>query len=270
MNKNKPCVLTIAGSDSSGGAGIQADIKAISATGCYAASVVTALTAQNTLGVQAIQDITPEFITQQLESVFQDLNIKAVKVGMLNNKNVISAVSCALQKFKPRFVVVDPVMISKNGCKLIDFDTIPVLEARIFPYAHLITPNLIEAEVLLQIKIHTSAEQEAAAIRMGKEFKTNILIKGGHLNGTQSSDVLYLYENAHCYWFHAVKIDSKNTHGTGCSLSSAIASYYAQQGSLEKAISAAKKYLTNAIAAGATLQIGSGYGPVDHFYFQEN
>lgn len=269
MKKDKPCVLTIAGSDSSGGAGIQADIKTISATGCYAASVITALTAQNTLGVQSIHEISSEFVQQQLNSVFSDLKIKAVKIGMLHNEKIILAISSALQQFKPSYVVLDPVMMSKNGCALIDPTTIPVLKEKLFPYVTLITPNLIEAELLLGIKIHTASEQELAAVQLGNQFKVNVLIKGGHLDGQQSSDVLYLYENKLCYWFHANRIDSQNTHGTGCSLSSAIAAYLAKDYSLKDAIDHAKKYLTKAIEFGVALQIGHGCGPVDHFYFLE-
>lgn len=270
MKKTKHCVLTIAGSDSSGGAGIQADIKAISATGCYAASVITALTAQNTLGVQSIQEISSDFVKQQLESVFDDLKITAVKIGMLHNKEIISVVSSALQKFKPSFVVLDPVVISKNGCALLDLDTIPFLKEKLFPYVDLITPNLVEAESLLEMKINTASEQASAAIKLGKQFKTDVLIKGGHFEGLQSSDVIFIYDNAECHWFHANRIYSPNTHGTGCSLSSAIASYRAQGFSLDKAIQYAKQYLTKSIAAGVTLKIGDGWGPVDHFYFLED
>lgn len=270
MKADKPCVLTIAGSDSSGGAGIQADIKTISATGCYAASVITALTAQNTLGVQAIYEIQPAFVQQQLESVFSDLHIKAVKIGMLHNEKIISVLSSALQKFKPTFIVLDPVMLSKNGYELIDPSTIPILKEMIFPHVTLITPNLIEAELLLHVKINTSSEQESAAVKMGKQFKINVLIKGGHFAGQQSSDVLYLYKNKLSHWYHAKRIHSQNTHGTGCSLSSAIASYHAKGCSLKDAIDYAKKYLTKAIEFGATLQTGQGCGPVDHFYFLEN
>lgn len=270
MKKDKPCVLTIAGSDSSGGAGIQADIKTISAIGCYAASVITALTAQNTLGVQAIYEISPEFVTQQLESVFSDLNVKAVKIGMLHNEKIISRISSALQKFAPHLIVLDPVMIAKNGCKLIELNTVPLLQEMIFPQVTLITPNLIEAELLLNEKITTPSEQESAAIKMGSQFHINVLIKGGHLHGQLSSDVLYLYKDNSCHWFHAQRIHSKNTHGTGCCLSSAIAAYLAKGNALKNAVDQAKKYLTKAIQFGATLQIGRGYGPVDHFYFLEN
>lgn len=264
---DKHCVLTIAGSDSSGGAGIQADIKVISALGCYAASVITALTAQNTMGVQAIHEIPSTFVQEQLESVFQDLNIKSVKIGMLHNEKIMSVISDTLKKFKPSFVVLDPVMMSKNGCALIDPETLPALKQMLFPLATLITPNLSEAELLLDVKIKTSIEQELAALEIGNRFKVNVLIKGGHFSNEQSSDVLYVYREKICHWFHAERIDSHNTHGTGCSLSSAIASFLAKGESLEIAVSNAKKYLTKAIEFGASLKIGRGYGPVDHFYF---
>jgi hydroxymethylpyrimidine/phosphomethylpyrimidine kinase len=270
MKKIKHCVLTIAGSDSSGGAGIQADIKTISATGCYAASVITALTAQNTLGVQAIQEVTTQFVQQQLESVLCDLNVKAVKIGMLHNANIILAVSSALKKFRPRHVVFDPVMVSKNGCQLLDPVMIPLLITDIFPQVTLITPNLMEAELLMNIKINSSAEQEHVAVKMGNQFKVNVLIKGGHLSGPQASDVLYLYADQKCHWFHSARIHSLNTHGTGCSLSSAISSYLAKGYCIKDAIGRAKKYLTNAIESGKEMKIGKGFGPVDHFYFLES
>ena len=271
MRKNKyACVLTIAGSDSSGGAGIQADIKTISATGCYAASIITALTAQNTLGVQAIHEISSDFVAQQIESVFTDLSIQAVKIGMLYNKKIISVVSFALKKFKPNWVVLDPVMISKNGYPLFDFDSIEFLKKNLFPYANLITPNLMEAEKLVGIAIKNPTQQALAAQEIGDQFHLNVLVKGGHLEGEQSSDVLYLKQEKKCYWFHAARIQSRHTHGTGCSLSSAIASYLAQEYLLEEAINAAKNYLTNAIEHGKTKQIGRGCGPVDHFYFLQN
>lgn len=268
MRKNNySCVLTIAGSDPSGGAGIQADIKSISATGCYAASVITALTAQNTQGVQAIQEISSHFVEQQIESVFSDLLIRAVKIGMLHNEKIIAVVAAALMKFKPSYVVLDPVMVSKNGCELLPSNTIYYLKQRLFPHVTLITPNLIEAEKLLGVKIYNAREQQMAAAEIGNQFDVNVLVKGGHLDGEQSSDVVYLREHDTCHWFHTKRIDTRHTHGTGCSLSSAIASYLAQEYSIIDAISAAKEYLTNAILYGATLNMGHGCGPVDHFYF---
>lgn len=259
-------VLTIAGSDSSGGAGIQADIKTISATGCYAASVITALTAQNTLGVQSIQAIPHAFVEQQLESVFQDLKISAVKIGMLQNANIIATVASALAKFKPKYVVLDPVMVSKNNCELLDSQVIHTLKKELIPAATLITPNVYETEKLCGIKIIGKAEQELAAVTIGREFNISVLVKGGHMEGKQASDIVYVRETDDCHWFHANRINTQNTHGTGCSLSSAIASYLAQAYSLKDAIFAAKQYLTKAIQYGAALKIGQGYGPVDHFF----
>jgi len=271
INTNYPCVLTIAGTDPSGGAGIQADIKTISATGCYAASVITALVAQNTQGVQAIQEINPDFILKQLESVFSDLTIHAVKIGMLHNEKVIETVISALIKFKPEKIVLDPVMVAKNGCLLLLPDTITLLKNKLFPLVHLITPNLFEAEQILGERIETASDMEQAAKKIGEECNVNVLLKGGHLNTQQSSDVLYTkdYPNDPC-WFHAHRIHTKNTHGTGCTLSSAIASYLAQNYTLNDAITAAKLYLTHAIQSGVSLQIGRGAGPVHHFYFMEN
>lgn len=268
MNNSKHyfSVATIAGSDSSGGAGIQADIKTISATGCYAASIITALTAQNTLGVQAVHAITPDFVTQQIDSVFSDLTISAVKIGMLSNEHIIDAVARGLRKFKPKHIVVDPVMISKSGCALLDLTVVDYLKACLLPLATLITPNLIEVEQLLGIKIETTAAMESAAISMGKQFKTNILIKGGHLDTPQSADVLYLHADKSCHWFYADRIASQHTHGTGCTLSSAIASYLAQGSALPEAINLAKRYLTQAIQSGSKQRIGNGCGPVDHFW----
>lgn len=270
MKIKYPCVTTIAGTDPSGGAGIQADIKTISAIGCYAASVITALVAQNTQGVQSIMAVPPDFVSQQIESVFSDLDVSVVKIGMLHNENIINVVADALKKLKAAHVVVDPVMVAKNGCALLLPEVITSLKESLFPCATMITPNLFEAEKLSEMKIETMDEMECAAQQLGKEFNIDVLIKGGHLNSGQSSDVLYLIEYDAFYWFHAERIDTKNTHGTGCSLSSAIASYLALGHSKYKAVEFAKKYITNAIRSGKDLQIGRGYGPINHFYFLEN
>ena len=269
MRKSSPpCVVTIAGTDPSGGAGIQADIKAISATGSYAASIVTALVAQNTCGVQSILDIPPSFVTQQIDSVFSDLDIRAVKIGMLHNEKIIDVVARAMSQLKPKHVVFDPVMVAKNGCSLLDPSTIDFLKQRLMPHVTLITPNLHEAERLLGNSITTLPEMALAASTLGKQFNIDVLVKGGHLNEAQSSDVLYCHTNEKEHWFHANRIDTKNTHGTGCTLSSAIASYLAQEYALSDAVDAAKQYLTNAIQSGSKLTIGHGHGPVDHFYLQ--
>lgn len=262
-----PCVLTIAGTDPSGGAGIQADIKTISATGSYAASVVTALVAQNTQGVQAIHSIPATFVKTQLHSVFDDLTIHAVKIGMLQNKEIIETAASALQEFKPRQVVLDPVMVAKDGSVLLECKALDALKKLLFPLATLITPNLPETEKILNHSIITETDMEQAAKELGQQFKTNILIKGGHFEGQTSSDVLYFHPKQSLHWFSSQRIFTKNTHGTGCTLSSAIASYLAQKHSLIESIHLAKHYLTQAIQSGSQLEIGHGQGPVDHFYF---
>jgi hydroxymethylpyrimidine/phosphomethylpyrimidine kinase len=267
---NPPCVLSIAGTDPSGGAGIQADIKAISATGAYAASVITALVAQNTQGVQSIFDVPPEFVVKQLESVISDLNIVAVKIGMIHNQRLISVVADFLAKTSIKHIVFDPVMVAKNGCNLLEPDTIDFLMKTLLPRVTLITPNLPEAEKLLNNTIDTPFTMAHAAKKLADEYRFNVLIKGGHLDTPQSSDVLYDFHTQTHHWFHAERVVSKHTHGTGCTFSSAIASYLAQGFSLQQAISTGKQYLTKAIEAGRTLQVGQGRGPVDHFYFLEN
>lgn len=271
MNKSGfPCVVSIAGTDPSGGAGIQADIKAISATGAYAASVITALVAQNTQGVQAIQDVSADFVCKQMDAVFSDLEVHAVKIGMLHDARIIEAISSGLDKFKPKNVVFDPVMIAKDGSELLDMNTILFLKNRLFPLVSLITPNLFETERLFGSSITTADDMVAAAQQLGQQFHINVLVKGGHLDGQASSDVLYSLKTNDCQWFHSQRIITKNTHGTGCSLSSAIASYLAQGVSMPQAIARAKNYLTQAIESGARHSIGQGCGPVDHFYFLDN
>lgn len=265
-NKKPPCVLTIAGSDSSGGAGIQADIKTVSATGCYAASVITALTAQNTRGVQAVYALPDYFVKQQLESVFDDLNFDAIKIGMLFDTKTMLSVATALIKYKPSNIVLDPVMISKSGSELLKSGAIEYLKNHIFSLCSLITPNITEAEKLLEKEIRSESDMSLAATTLGEHYKTNILIKGGHLNSVISPDVLYSYIDAKFFWYITERLNTKNTHGTGCTLSSAIASFLAQDYSLNDAIAAAKNYLTNAIRFGSEANIGHGFGPVDHFY----
>ena len=265
--RNLPIILSIAGTDPSGGAGIQADIKAISATGGYAASVVTALVAQNTCGVQAIHNIPVTFITQQLESVFSDLAIKAVKIGMLHDDEVMQAVVAILQKYQPQYVILDPVMIAKNGCNLLEPTSINYLKNNVLQHATLITPNIPEAEKLLDTTI---TDLEVAAKTIAHRWNTNVLLKGGHQLSEKSNDVLFMPKENTTTWFYADRIHTKNTHGTGCSLSSAIASYLAQTNSIPEAVKQAKNYLTQAIHSGSTQQIGHGCGPIDHFYFQSN
>ena len=270
MKNNYPCVVSFAGTDPSGGAGIQADIKAISATGSYAATVITALVAQNTQGVQAIYAVPVEFVEQQIESVFSDLSVSTIKIGMLHTKKIIEMVATAIEKYKFKHIVLDPVMVAKNGCALLETETIDVVKNRLCPLVTLITPNLNEAEIMLDEKIKTLKEMEVAATKMGRLFNTNILLKGGHLNLKEAADVLYVHKENACYWYVAERIDTLNTHGTGCSLAAAIASYVAQGQSLLAAVAAGKKYITGAIESGKTMQIGKGFGPVDHFFMQKS
>jgi hydroxymethylpyrimidine/phosphomethylpyrimidine kinase len=264
---NLACVVSIAGTDPSGGAGIQADIKTISATGSYAASVITALVAQNTQGVQAIENVTADFVRQQMQSVFSDLTVDAVKIGMLHDARIIDVIASELTQLATRPIVFDPVMVAKDGSVLLDLATISLLKESLFRKVSLITPNLFEAEHLLGAPIKSLADMESAATVLGTSYAISVLVKGGHLNDQQASDVLYCKETASCHWFHASRTFTNNTHGTGCTLSSAIASYLAQGFTLHEAIGRAKHYLTEAIRAGAGLTIGHGHGPVDHFYF---
>lgn len=266
----RPIVLSIAGTDPSGGAGIQADIKAISAIGCYAASVITALVAQNTCAVHAIHPVPPDFIAAQLDSVFNDLHVTAVKIGMIHDETIMAVISSALKKYETKHVVLDPVMIAKNGSPLLKPDTVDALKEILFKHATLITPNLLEAEALLNIPIRTQEAMSHAAMTLGDQFGCQVLIKGGHLKENMANDVLFDPEHGSLFWFNEKRIFTRNTHGTGCTLSSAIASFLAKGCSTKEAILQAKTYLTRAIDSGQHQSIGQGSGPVDHFYFLDS
>ncbi|MDQ8039319.1 MAG: bifunctional hydroxymethylpyrimidine kinase/phosphomethylpyrimidine kinase [Rickettsiella sp.] len=266
-NPRLPLVLSIAGTDPSGGAGIQADIKAISATGCYAATVITILVAQNTQGVQAIQEIPLPFIQQQIDSVFSDLKFGAVKLGMLYNKKIILLVANSLKKYHPPFIVLDPVITAQSGDSLLKFDAINTIKKELFPLVTLITPNIPEAEMLLGIKITNQKQMRSATERLAETYNISVLLKGGHLNDPDSPDIFYNYSQKKFFCFNSPRIDTPHTHGTGCTLSSTIASYLAQGYALVEAISKAKTYLYQAINAGKDLNLGKGNGPVNHFYF---
>lgn len=260
-----PIALTIAGSDSSGGAGIQADLKTFSALGVYGASVITALTAQNTKGVTGIHDVPPEFIAEQMDAVFVDLTVKAVKIGMLSRVEAISAVAEGLDKWKPKHVVLDPVMVATSGDRLLSADAIDALKSKLFPRAGLVTPNLPEAAALLGDDI---ASNETDIERQGKALLAigcrAVLIKGGHGDSAESVDFLITPESV--VRLAAKRIPTKNTHGTGCTLSSAIAAGLAKGMTLEQAVRDAKDYVTAAIAAADRLGVGHGHGPVHHFH----
>lgn len=263
--KDVPIVLTIAGSDSSGGAGIQADIKSISATGSYACSVITAITSQNTQGVQAVYPIPLEHIDSQLESVFTDLDISAVKIGMLSDANIIRLVASKLKKYQPKFIVLDPVMVATSGDRLLDQSAIDTLIESLLPMATLITPNIPEAQALTDMPQLNNGDLNHLIQSLSTLPTSAVLLKGGHLEASDTSRD-WLITSTHHADFTTDRIRTNNTHGTGCTLSAAIASYLAQGNSLYDAVSSGKIYITNAIKHADELNIGHGHGPVDHFF----
>jgi hydroxymethylpyrimidine/phosphomethylpyrimidine kinase len=257
--------VTIAGSDSSGGAGIQADLKTFSALRVYGASVITALTAQNTRGVQGIHDVPARFVARQIDSVFSDLSVDAVKIGMLSQPAIIEAVASGLDRHGARTVVLDPVMIAASGDALLVPEAIETLRRVLLPKALLVTPNLPEAAALLNEEV---AKDEPAVARQAERIRalgpSAVLIKGGHAEGAESVDILLDHEGLQR--FASPRVATRNTHGTGCTLSSAIAAGLARGGSLREAVAAAKAYIGAAIAASERLTIGHGHGPVHHFH----
>ena len=257
--------LTIAGSDSSGGAGIQADLKTFSALGVYGASVITALTAQNTRGVDGIHDVPPEFVARQIDSVFSDLAVNAVKIGMLSQPAIIAAVAAGLDRHGARNVVLDPVMIAASGAALLVPEAVETLRRVLVPKALLVTPNLPEAAALLGEDV---AQTDPAVLGQAERIRglgpRAVLIKGGHADGAESVDVLLDGEGF--ARFASARVATRNTHGTGCTLSSAVAAGLAKGLSLREAIASAKRYVSAAIAASDTLRIGHGHGPVHHFH----
>jgi hydroxymethylpyrimidine/phosphomethylpyrimidine kinase len=260
-----PIAVTIAGSDSSGGAGIQADLKTFSALGVYGASVITALTAQNTLGVTGIHDVPPDFVTAQMDAVFSDLDVGAVKIGMLSQPKVITAVAAGLQRDSQENVVLDPVMVAASGDRLLAPEAIAILRDMLIPRALLLTPNLPEAAALLQAPLAQSeTEMQQQGVKLLALGARAVLIKGGHGKGSESVDLLIM-PNA-VTRLAAARIDTANTHGTGCTLSSAIAAGLAKGLDLAEAVRQAKAYVTAAIAASNDLSIGKGHGPVHHFH----
>lgn len=259
--------VTIAGSDSGGGAGIQADLKTFSALGVYGASVITALTAQNTLGVTGIHDVPPAFIREQMDAVFSDMAVNAVKIGMLSQPAVIEAVAAGLEAHGQTFVVLDPVMVAASGDPLLADSAVSVLIDVLIPRASLITPNLHEAARILNTPVAKSRDDmRAQAEQLLALGAKAVLVKGGHGTGSESADILLSGEGEH--WLTAPRYETKNTHGTGCTLSSAIAAGLARGLDLTAAVSAAKDYVTAAIKAADTLEIGRGHGPVHHFHAQ--
>lgn len=263
-----PITLTIAGSDSGGGAGIQADIKAISATGGYACSVITALTAQNTQGVTGVMPVPGAFITQQFDAVFSDLQVKAVKIGMLGDADTINTVADVIRRYQPAYVVLDPVMVATSGDLLLAEDAVDTLIQTLLPLADVITPNLHEAQALLgrlgEPLPETPETMQASCEALLKLGCRSVLLKGGHQAGQQATD--YWLCDAGLKTFTSERIDTRNTHGTGCTLSASIASYLAQGLAMEQAIAQAKDYIQGAISHADELEIGAGSGPVHHFF----
>ncbi len=253
--------LSIAGSDSCGGAGIQADIKTMTANGVYAMTAITALTAQNTTGVTSILDSTPEFLHDQLEAVFTDIFPDAVKIGMVSSAALIREIAASLRKYQPKNIVIDPVMVATSGAKLISDDAISVLKEELFPLASVLTPNIPEAEVLSGMEIHNAKDMEEAAKAIGDAYHCAVLCKGGHAVN-DANDLLYT--DGEMIWIPGKRINNPNTHGTGCTLSSAIASNLAKGYPLTEAITRAKTYISGALAA--MLDLGKGSGPMNHVF----
>ena len=259
-------VLTIAGSDSGGGAGIQADLKTIAANGCYGMTVITALTAQNTHGVNAIHAVPLEFVRAQLDAVLTDIGCDAVKIGMLFSPELIRTVAESLQRYGVRRIVLDPVMVAQSGDKLLQTEAIDALKEYLIPLADIVTPNLPEVSVLLGREISQPEAMGAAAVELAGLGCRSVLIKGGHLETEDCDDCLYLREEKRMITFSGRRIATRNNHGTGCTLSSAIASFLAGGLEIEQAVREAKDYIAGAIEAGAAYSIGHGHGPVHHFY----
>ena len=256
-------VVTIAGSDSGGGAGIQADLRAISANGAFGASVVTAVTAQNTLAVTMSQELSPELIEAQFEAVFTDLSVAAVKTGMLASSSVVETAAACLRKYAPPFFVLDPVMISKSGYALLEQEALGALRRELFPLATVITPNVHEAEALTGREVRSLEDAVEAGRQLVQEGPEAVLIKGGHLLEQRATDVLITADG--CEEVPGEWIETENTHGTGCTYSSAIATHLARGRALSESVHLAKAYVTEAIRGG--LSIGGGAGPTDHFFY---
>ena len=256
--------LSIAGSDSSGGAGIQADLKTMTMNGVFAMSAITALTAQNTTGVTGILEVSPEFLGQQLDAVFTDIRPDAVKIGMVSSSPLIEKIAERLRFYQAENIVLDPVMAATSGSRLIAEEAVETLKKELIPLASLVTPNIPEAEILADMEIRNKTEMEAAAEKIGSAYRCAVLVKGGHdINDADD----FLYADGKTRWFQGKRIANPNTHGTGCTLSSAIAANLAKGFPMEEAVERAKAYISGALAA--MLDLGKGRGPMNHaFYLQ--
>ena len=264
MSKRYYRVLTIAGSDSGGGAGIQADIKTISAMGCYATSAITAVTVQNTLGVKAVHPIPLDILEWQIDAVLSDIGTDAIKIGMLYSLEVVNIVANMIEKYQVKNIVVDPVMVSTSGHRLIEENAIEVIQNRLMSLSRVITPNIPEAEILAGYKIEGEKDFEKVARLLSHNSGVSVLLKAGHLNGKYLVDYFYNAEDNTITKLPSRRIETPNTHGTGCTLSSALAAAIARGEDLTTAALSAKKYIEQAIISGAEYKIGNGYGPVNH------
>ena len=264
MTKRYYRVLTIAGSDSGGGAGIQADIKTISAMGCYATSAITAVTVQNTLGVKAVHPIPLDILEWQIDAVLSDIGTDAIKIGMLYSLEVVNIVANMIEKYQVKNIVVDPVMVSTSGHRLIEENAIEVIQNRLMSLSRVITPNIPEAEILAGYKIEGEKDFEKVARLLSHNSGVSVLLKAGHLNGKYLVDYFYNAEDNTITKLPSRRIETPNTHGTGCTLSSALAAAIARGEDLTTATLSAKKYIEQAIISGAEYKIGNGYGPVNH------
>jgi len=260
-----PRVLSIAGSDSGGGAGIQADLKTFSALGCFGMTAITALTAQNTTGVRAIHAVPPQMLADQIDAVVEDIGVDAVKIGMLHSPDIVQTVSLAIQRHALQKVVFDPVMVATSGAVLIDNAAVNVLVRELFPRTAVITPNLDEAALLVRRALHTESDMEAAAAELLAMGANAVLVKGGHLQGDVVSDLLVL-ASGEKIWMRDSRIHTPNTHGTGCTLSSAIAAHLALGQPLVQAVQSARTYIRGALLHGAEVRTGKGSGPLNHSY----
>lgn len=265
IQQQYPRLLSIAGSDSGGGAGIQADLKTFAALGCYGMTAITALTAQNTQGVRAIHGVPPAMLRDQIDAVVEDIGVDAVKIGMLHAPDIVHTVAQALVRHSLRTVVLDPVMVATSGAVLIDQPAVQVLVRELFPLALLVTPNLDEAALLVGRPLASAQDMEAAAAQMLAQGARAVLLKGGHLPGPEVVDLLAL-ASGEKHWMRAPRIASPNTHGTGCTLSSAIAAHLALGAPLMEAVESARQFVRAAMAAGANVRTGSGSGPLNHGY----
>jgi hydroxymethylpyrimidine/phosphomethylpyrimidine kinase len=261
MSENIRTALTIAGSDSSGGAGIQADIKTMTLNGVFAMSAITALTAQNTTGVVDIEEASPNFLKEEIDAIFTDIRPDAVKIGMVSSKDLIQVIAERLSFYEAKNIVVDPVMVATSGAKLLKDDAIDTLKEKLFPLADILTPNIPEAEILIGKKISTVEEMEAAAKEISNKYSCATLLKGGHAINDAND---YLYDKNGGKWFEGKRIETENTHGTGCTLSSAIAANLAKSFPMDVAVKKAKDYISKALAAG--LDLGKGSGPMNHAF----